>query len=174
MTLEEGIRLRDTLWWGLLKLAPMSQERFIQHVNEYYSHIECYYPRYERTIRPNGARGKKKVWWPVFPGYVFMHVRKGDLYEMVNLPVRAYWVRFGGSIELIPDRVIEKIKELEEKKELVREVRYVEQYRHGVGVRVHLPVGDILAVVVKCKGDRVIVEAPLGRCVVPRHMLELS
>ena len=173
MTLEEGIRLRDSRYWGLLRVMPQAQEKYIELVGESRPWIECYYPRYEKKVRPHGAGRVRVELRAVFPGYLFVRVRKRDIYDIVNLPVRAYWVRFGGNVELIPDKVVEKIKEMEENKELVREVKYVDPFRRGTSVTVHLPYSDVLAIVVKAKGNRIVVDSSLCRCVVPRHVLEV-
>jgi hypothetical protein len=160
--------------WGLLKLNPLAQGRYVEYVDRYYPHVECYYPRYERVVRPHGSRGRRRVWSPIFPGYLFVRVKRREMPELVTLPVRAYWIRFGENIEIVPDIVIKRLRELELAGELVREVMHVEPYRVGVQVRVHLEVGDIRAVVVKRgPGDRVVVDSVWCRCVVPRHLLEV-
>jgi hypothetical protein len=161
--------------WTLLKLSPQSLVKYTEYMDQYYPYIQYYYPKYQRTVRPHGVRKAKRVPWPVFPGYLFMRVNSRDMGELVSLPVRAYWIRFGGVIEVVPDVVIERLRKLELSGELVREVIHVNNpYRVGVSVRVHLSVGDILAVVVKRLGDRVVVEAPWCRCVVPKHLLEVA
>ncbi len=166
-----GSNCRDV--WALLRVTPQSQERYIEDVDRFCPHVQCYYPVYMRTIRPHGARKIRKVPWPVFPGYLFMRVTNRDLSQLVSLPVRAYWIRFGGVIDVIPDKVVERLRKLELAGDLIREVVYVNPYRSGVSVRVHLPVGDILAVVVKRMGERVLVDSPLCRVVVPGHLLEV-
>jgi hypothetical protein len=110
---------------------------------------------------------------PVYPGYLFLLVGDRDMRTPVNLPVRASWVRFGGVVESIPDRVIQKLRELERANELVREVKYVNPYYPGARVRVHLPVQDIMAVIVKIVGKRALVDTPMCRITVPIHRLQV-
>ena len=83
-----------------------------------------------------------------------------------------YWVRFNGVIDVVPDRVVERLRLLETNGELFKEVMHVDPYRMGVSVRVHLSVGDILGIVVGKAGGKIVVESPLCRCVVPGHLLE--
>ena len=161
--------------WGLLRVAPISQERYVENVGEFCEGMEVYYPLYERLERKHGMRGCLRVLRPVFPGYVFAKVDSSgdDVRRMVSLPVKAYWVRFGGKIELVGDTIVARIRTLEVTNQLVVEKKYEDPFRNGISVRVHLPVGDILGVVIKKLGGRVVVDAPMGRCVAPRHLLEL-
>jgi rRNA-processing protein FCF1 len=101
---------------------------------------------------------------------VFLKVRDKDIRGPTTLPVVARWVRFGGNIEAIPEFVIERLRKLEEKNELVREIKYVNPYLRGVRVVVHFPVQDVQSVVVRLAGNnRVLVETPMGRALVPMH-----
>lgn len=161
--------------WSLLRLSPQSQSRYVGIVGELYPEIELYYPVFECMIRPHGKARAVKVVRPVYPGYVFAKEGAWSKNRLTSMPVRAYWVRFGGEIESVSDRVVQRIKEFEGRNELVQEVKYVNPYRAGVSVRVHLPVADLLAVIVKTIGDtRVIVDLPIGRCAVPIHCLEIA
>ena len=157
--------------WSLLRINPQSQSRYVGFVGEYYPDIEIYYPQYQRTTRPNKCRYPVKELRPVFPGYLF--VRAGGNY-LTRLPVRAYWVKFGEDVEIVSQRVIDRLRDLEMAGRLVEEIIHVNPYRSGVRVRIHLPVGDILAVIVKLQGGtRALVDLPVGKCVVPIHCLEV-
>lgn len=159
--------------WSLLKLNPQKQRGYVECLKEYLPGVEAYYPVYSRVVRPHGSRRAKEVKRPVYPGYLFVMVGNGgDMHGPVNLPVRARWVRFGGVVESIPDRVIQGLRRLEDNGDLVREVKYVNPYIPGTQVRVHLPVGDLFAVIVRLvSGNRAIVEMPLGRATVHLHRL---
>ena len=160
----------STLGWGLLRLSPQSQSRYTKLIDEYYPNVEYYYPRYEVEVRPHGVRKVIRVLRPVYPGYVFM--RQG-VEGITKLPVRAYWVRFGGEIERVSDRVIERIRELEGSGELVREVRNECLYRAGVRVYIRLGIGDLVGVVCRMVGEnRALVDVSVGKCWVPIHRLE--
>jgi hypothetical protein len=111
---------------------------------------------------------------PVYPGYLFLKIVDGEVRDPVNLPVSARWVRFGGVIEAIPGYVVERLRKLEQANELVREIEHVNPYVPGVKVRVHLPVCDVFAVVVKLvHGNRAMVDTRLCRVIVPIHTLQI-
>jgi hypothetical protein len=160
--------------WSLLKLNPQKQRGYMELLQEHYPSIESYFPVYSRVVRPHGVRKPREVKKPVYPGYVFLRVSDGDLRGPVALPVSAKWVRFGGRIEAIPSFVIQRLRGLEQANELVREVKYVSPYAPGVRVRVHLPVQDIMGVVVKLvRHNRALVDTPLGRATVQVHALQI-
>jgi hypothetical protein len=160
--------------WSLLKLNPQKQRGYMELLQEHYPSIESYFPVYRRVCRPAGVRKAREVVRPVYPGYVFLRVVDQDLRGPVSMPVSAKWVRFGGRIEAIPGFVINRLRTLESANELVREVRYVNPYVPGVRVRVHLPVQDIMGVVVKLvRHNRALVDTPLGRATVQVHALQI-
>lgn len=161
--------------WSLLKLNPQKQRGYVESLHEYFPGIESYYPIYTKLSRPHGSRRPMRVERPVYPGYLFLKVREGDDWQApVSLPVRARWVKFGGIVESIPDRVVQGLRKLEEAGELVREVKYVNPYVAGAQVRVHLPMQDLLAVIVRLVGkNRALVEMPLGRATVHLHRLQV-
>jgi hypothetical protein len=122
----------------------------------------------------HGHRRAVKVEKAVYPGYLFLLVRDGNMSGPVTLPVSARWVRFGGHIESVPDFVIMKLRELERANELVREVKYVNPYYPGARVRVHMPVADLAAVIVRLVGrNRAIVDTDLCRVTVHLHRLRV-
>jgi hypothetical protein len=101
-------------------------------------------------------------------------VADGNMSGPVSLPVMARWVRFGGVVESIPNRVIEVLRDLEKRNELVREVKYVNPYYPGAKVRVHMPVCDLAAVIVKMVGrNRALVDTDLCRVTVHLHRLQV-
>jgi hypothetical protein len=160
--------------WSLLRVNPQKQQRYIELLGQYNPGIERYYPVYTRICRPSGVRKAREVVRPVYPGYLFLRVADGELRGPVSLPVSARWVRFGGKIEGIPGFVIDRLRKLEVANELVREVKYVSPYAPGVRVRVHLPVQDIMGVVVKLvRHNRALVDTPLGMATVQIHTLQI-
>jgi hypothetical protein len=154
---------------------PQKQEHFVDLLKEYLPGTEAYYPVYTKMSRPHGQRKAREVQRPVYPGYLFVLIGNGgNMHGPVSLPVRASWVRFGGVVEAVPDFVIQKLRDLEKANELVREVKYVNPYVAGAKVRVHLPVGDLLAVIIRLVGrNRAVVDLPLGRTTVPIHRLQV-
>jgi hypothetical protein len=160
--------------WSLLKVNPQKQEGYVDLLCRHYPGVESYYPKYERVCRPHGHRRPMKVVRPVYPGYLFLKVVDGEMHGPESLPVSARWVRFGGKIEAIPGFVVDRLRKLEMNGELVREVKYVNPYVPGVRVRVHLPVCDITAVIVKLVGwNRAMVDTKLCRVIVPIHTLQV-
>jgi hypothetical protein len=168
--------------WSLLKLNPQKQRGYMELLQEHYPSIESYFPVYSRVVRPHGVRKAREVVRPVYPGYVFLRSKQGehvdtntDIYHIcTSMPVNAKWVRFGGKIEAIPGFVIQRLRNLECTNQLVREVKYVNPYVPGARVRVHLPVQDILGVVVKMvRHNRALVDTPLGRATVQVHTLQI-
>jgi hypothetical protein len=157
-------------------------EHYLGLLHQYYPHIESYFPVYLRLCRPHGCRRPVEVVSPVYPGYLFLKVNCDNLFRPVSLPVKARWVRCGGNgdlskggdITIVPDIAVERLRKLEIAGELVREVKYVNPYRAGVAVRVHLPVQDIRGVIVKLiGGNRAVVENSFCRVLVPIHGLEV-
>jgi hypothetical protein len=153
---------------------PQKQEHFVDLLKEYLPGTEAYYPVYTKMSRPHGQRRAKEVTRPVYPGYLFVLIGNGgNMHGPVSLPVRASWVRFGGHVEAVPDFVIQKLRDMEKANELVREIKYVNPYYPGARVRVHTPVQDILAVIVKLVGrNRAVVDGPMCRITVPIHRLQ--
>jgi hypothetical protein len=159
--------------WSLLKLNPQKQRNYVSLLQEHLPDVESYYPVYSKMSRSNGHRRAVKVERPVYPGYLFLLVADGNMSGPVNLPVNARWVRFGGHIEAVPDYVVMRLKELERANELVREVKYVNPYYPGARVRVHMPVCDLAAVIVKLVGrNRALVDTDLCRIMVHVHRLQ--
>jgi hypothetical protein len=158
-----------------LRVNPVRQEHYLRLLRQYYPEIEYYFPVYSCYRRPHGYRRAVEVVSPVYPGYLFVRVgEKEDLRGPVGLPVRARWVRFGGKVEVVSGIVVERLRRLEVGNELVREVKNVNPYVSGARVRVHLPVQDIMAVVVKLVGgNRAVVDSDLCRVLVPIHALEV-
>jgi hypothetical protein len=160
--------------WSLLKVNPQKQVGYVDLLGKHCPGIESYYPVYQKMSRPHGVRRPMKVVRPVYPGYLFLRVGDLDMHRCVSLPVSARWVRFGGRIEAIPNFVIQRLQKLELDNQLVREVKYVNPFTPGVRVRVHLPVYDITAVIVKLVyGNRAVVDTPLCRVIVPIHTLQI-
>jgi hypothetical protein len=160
--------------WSLLKLNPMKQRNYVSLLQQHLPEMESYYPVYSKMSRANGHRRAVKVERPVYPGYLFLLVADGNMSGPVSLPVMARWVRFGGHVESIPDFVIQKLRYLESHNELVKEVKYVNPYYPGARVRVHMPVCDLAAVIVKLVGrNRALVDTDLCRVTVHLHRLQV-
>jgi hypothetical protein len=160
--------------WSLLKLNPQSQSRFVDYAHEWCPDVELYYPKYERMSRPHGSRKAMRVLSPVYPGYVFARVDNRYVGGLTRLPVRAWWVKFGGIVETVPGSVISTIRRYEQRNELVREEKHVNPYSPGVRVRVHMPVGDLFGVISRIYSVQCVqVSLPVGRAIVPVTALNI-
>lgn len=163
--------------WSLLRLNPQSQDRYVEYVREGSPRIETYFPKYERVTRPHGVRHPVIVELPVYPGYVFARcdIDSRDVHVLTSSPVRAYFIRFGGTISIVPDKVITEIRRLESLRELVKERAKMNPYHPGRMVVIHTPAADIQAIIVKLMGgNRAIVDTSLGRATVRTHSLSFK
>lgn len=160
--------------WSLLKMSPQKQTGYVDCLNEYLPGVRSYFPEYTRLARPHGARRAKEVTRPVYPGYVFIMVSGVDMHAPVTLPVSARWVKFGGVVETVPNRVIEVLRDMAGRNELVREIKHVNPYVPGARVYVHTSVQDIMGVIIRLVGkNRAVVDTSLCRATVPVHRLRV-
>lgn len=162
--------------WSLLRLNPRLQDQYIDHVAENLPNVEMYFPTFKKVTRPHGKRKPVVVIQPVYPGYVFanMDMDGRTIHMMVSTPMKARFIKFGIGISIVPGRVIDELKRLERLNQLVREIRYINPYVRGVKVRIHTPVADIHAIVIRLlHSNRVKVDSPLGTMTVPLHQVSL-
>jgi hypothetical protein len=150
----------------LLRLHYKQQTRFVELIGERYpAAVEFYAPVYKRLCRPHGRRRPIAVVQPIWLGYLFARsdLAAGFAHHLTHTPIRVSWVRFGGQIETVPDAVIDQLRILEARNELVREEMAPHPYRVGAKVRVHLPVASIDAVVVRLiNGHSIVADTSLG------------
>lgn len=162
--------------WTLLRLNPQLQTRYVDHVAENHPEVETYFPVFDKVTRPHGMRKPLIVTRPVYPGYVFARVEMGgkSVRMLVSAPVKARFIRFGGVISTVPDKVIEELRRLESHKLLVREIQRINPYIPGRKVRVHTPIADIQAVIISLiNRSRAVVDTPVGRVTVHIHQVTL-
>jgi transcription antitermination factor NusG len=160
--------------WTLLRLNPLNQSRYVDHVTESFPEIPTYFPQYLKTTRPARKRKPILVTKPVYPGYIFARINLQDhtIHQLTSTPVRAYFVRFGGTIGMIPDRVIIELKKLESLNMLVRELPRRDPFAPGTRVVIHLPMSDIRGIVTMLlHANRAIVDTSLCKVTVPIHTL---
>jgi hypothetical protein len=162
--------------WALLRLAPQSQNRYCEFIGEYYPGVELYFPQYERLSRPHGKRLPIVKFHPVYPGYVFADIGGSNdvLCQLTSVPVRAWFVRFGGGIGLVRKAVICELKHKEAENALMKEEMVESPYYPGRLVRVHLPVASIAAIIIRVTNrGRAIVDTTIGEYNVPLHQVEV-
>lgn len=166
--------------WGLLRVSPNAQVRYLGYLAERQPEVETYTPMYDRVSRPSGLRHTITVPTPVYPGYIFVKLCV-DLRSLLSYPIRAYFVRFGGqngvggSLGTIREMVINGLKDMEQRGELVREDVVENPYKPGRKVRIHTPVASINGIIKLCthSGSRATVDTALGSWNVPIHQVEL-
>jgi hypothetical protein len=95
------------------------------------------------------------------------------IHQITSTPVRAYFVRFGGKIGMVPDGVILELRRLESLNLLVREEHRKDPFCPGARVVIRLPMFDIRGIIAMTmnQGSRAIVDTPLGRVLALRHTL---
>ncbi len=171
--------------WGLLKVSPQKQDKYLGYMGEYHPKYEFYFPRYDRVTRPAGHRKTKIVSTPVYPGYVFVRICSesgNELRSLVSSPIRVYFVRFTGKygkvgrISVVNEEVINELKGREQRGELVEEKVVENPYLPGRKVRVMTPLVSISGVLVMCTHfkSRVTVDTDIGTWDVPIHQVELQ
>lgn len=162
--------------WVLLRMQAQSQNKYMELMAERQPHIELYYPLYDKVTRPARARRAVRVRSPVYPGYVFADIsRIHGLEDLRPGLIRVWCVRFGAQIAIIDSRVIDVLRLQEAQGLLVTENKADNPYTYGRHVRVHTPMADIMAIVVRLtnNGTRIVVNGPLCPITVPLHQVEL-
>jgi transcription antitermination factor NusG len=104
--------------------------------------IEVFLPMREVVSRWKDR--KKKVWLPLFPGYLFVHHEDTpeNRYRVLNLPGAVRFVGFGGSAEPVPDSQIDAIRRFLEAGLSADPYPYVR-----LGTRVEVTAGPLKGVV---------------------------
>ena len=91
--------------WYLLKTKPRSEEKVLRFLSfaQY-----CYlFPTFWKTA----LFGKKREKRPLFPGYIFVHVKLKEAYHNLRYTRGVSgFVRFGGLPLPVPDGIIESLK----------------------------------------------------------------
>jgi hypothetical protein len=143
-------------------------------MTENYPHIQTYYPIYQRTSRPHGKRIPIQVTRPVYPGYIFQRNTTDGIVTRLTTQFRVYAVRFGDTLATLPDSVILDLRRLESLNLLVQEKILYNPYYPGRKVRVHLPIADITAVIVRLISDnKALVDTSLCKITVGIHQLDV-
>jgi hypothetical protein len=158
-------------------MNPASQDRFVEYVGGRWPDIELYIPAYLGWTRPHGLRHGIRVIRPYFPGYVFARpdLVVGEHINLRRTPVRAWYVRFGRWIEVVPDRVIEELRDMIGRGELEGYGEMLEdRVREGQPVVVNVNAVMIRGIVLKLLGGggRAEVDAGFCRVIVPVESLE--
>ena len=161
--------------WTLLRLQPQSLHRYVNYMLDRFPSIPTYYPQHEAMSRPAGHRRPMLVSRPTFPGYIFAKpdFDTGEHYSLTHgIPFRVFFVRFGHTIQSIPESVINELRRLESVNGLIAKSPERDSYRQGQRVHVHLPTTDIVGVIKRIMQNRAIVETIFCTITVPIHQIE--
>lgn len=156
--------------WMLLKTAAQSQPRYISQVAEYHPSIPFFIPQYRKLCRPHGKRIAILITRPVYPGYIFVKpdFNTGEHHQLTRLPTKAYFVRFGRELSLIPDRVIDELRRLESLHQYILEDQNDVKYYPGQKIRIAFPTIDVIATLIHIiSGNKVLADSPIGRVTAP-------
>jgi hypothetical protein len=156
--------------WFLLRCNITAQMRYTNFVRDHHPEIQLYIPHYLRITRPHGHRHPITIPTPVYPGYIFAQFDPDTtpMSIITRSPTRAYYVRFNGTIAVVPDQVISKLQYLESQNLLMTEKIVQNPYKPGKKVIIHLPVADIQAIIVKMIGQyHLSVDTNFSRITVP-------
>jgi hypothetical protein len=161
--------------WSLLKTLHQQQSHFSDFVAERFPSIELYSPRYKRLSRPHGRRRPIAVVALCFPGYIFARIdlAAGDASRLTTTPFKVHWIKFANRIEVVPDRVVDGMRALEARNELMRETEIDNPLKPGRRVRVNLPIASIDGLIVKLmNGHAALVDTALGHVTAPIRLVE--
>lgn len=97
---------------GLAWYAVWTRSRHEQKVRDQIAQkgLDAFLPTITRWSRWKDR--KKKIDWPLFPGYCFARFDAGDRLPVLKCPGVVTIVSFDGEIAAIPDRQIEGIRQL--------------------------------------------------------------
>lgn len=99
--------------------------------------IDTYLPL-AKEVRQWSDR-KKKVVVPIFPNYVFVHLRAADRYKVLSVPGVTRFISIGGHPVVIPEKEMNSIRMLTESDNILVK----EEYYH-VGDRVRVSSGPFV------------------------------
>lgn len=119
--------------WYLLRTKTNGEQLSYDHLER--QGYEAYYPRFVRRLRRSDQRTVAVV--PLFPGYVFVHLRIG---EQALTPVKSTRgvlsvVRFGERYAVVPDTVIDVLRDRADDRGLHTGIDYHPKPRDRIRVK---------------------------------------
>jgi len=141
-TIEEPMPQRpngNTLWkpeWYALYTRSRFEKKMLKELTE--RRIEVFLPM--REILSRWKDRKKRIWIPLFPGYLFVnHVNTPEnRYRILNIPGAVRFVGFEGHADPIPEAQIQYIRRFLESSMTIDPYPYMQ-----VGTRVEVIVGPL-------------------------------
>ena len=129
----------DLLWkpaWYALYTRSRFEKKMLRELTE--RSVEVFLPM--REILSRWKDRKKRIWTPLFPGYVFInHVNTPEnRYRILNIPGAVRFVGFEGHADPIPEEQIQYIRRFLESSMTIDPYPYIQ-----VGTRVEVIVGPL-------------------------------
>lgn len=161
--------------WSLLRLNPLVQPHFLDHVEEFIPDVTTYFPQYIKITRPAKQRLPKTVLLPVYPGYIFVQLILASkaLDQLTHAPFKAYFVKFNRNIAIVPGKVIQELQTKERMNLLVEEKIIEDPYRVGRKVRIIMPIASIEGIILGMRGENVRVDTDFGEWSVAKESINL-
>jgi transcription antitermination factor NusG len=99
---------KGTTQWYAVYTRPHHEKKIAEQLLK--DHIEAYLPL--RTTLKQWSDRKKKVSEPLFSCYLFVRIRPGEYYHVLNVPGVVRYISFEGKAVPIPESQIRLIKNL--------------------------------------------------------------
>jgi transcription antitermination factor NusG len=122
--------------WYALYTRSRHEKRLLADLSE--RSVEVFLPM--REILSRWKDRKKRIWLPLFPGYIFVHQvdTPENRYRVLNMPGAVRFVGHEGHAERIPDEQIDAVRRFLESKIAVDPYPYIK-----VGQRVEIVAGAL-------------------------------
>lgn len=150
----------QTSRWYALYTRSRFEKKMLSELTD--RNIEVFLPM--REILSRWKDRKKKIWMPLFPGYIFVnHINTPEnRYRILNIPGAVRFVGLDGRAEPVPEEQIESVRRFLEASIAVDPYPYL-----GVGSRVEViagPLKGIEGILVEKRGKfRFVVQVDLIR-----------
>lgn len=99
--------LSEPSWYALYTRSRFEKKLLVELTGR---SIEVFLPM--REVLSRWKDRKKRVWFPLFPGYIFVHHvdTPANRYRVLNVPGAVHFVGFNGQTVPIPDEQIEGVR----------------------------------------------------------------
>ncbi len=139
--------LTDPAWYALYTRSRFEKKLLSELTDR---SIEVFLPM--REVLSRWKDRKKRIWMPLFPGYIFVHQidTPANRYRVLNIPGAVRFVGSEGHAEPVPDEQLEAVRRFLESSISIDPYPYLQ-----VGKRVEVvagPLKGIQGILVKKKG----------------------
>jgi len=140
-------RLIDPGWYALYTRSR-HEKKLLSELTD--RSIDVFLPM--REVLSRWKDRKKRIWLPLFPGYIFLHQidTPGNRFRVLNMPGAVRFVGHEGHADRIPDEQIEAVRRFLETKIAVDPYPYIR-----MGQRVEIiagPLSGIQGILIQKKG----------------------